>query len=231
MNVVGFMYEVIRTAVEVISAVMCFILLRFMIKPYENTGESRYLGLPLGFGFLGATYLFSALVFFAESQTPPIDFLIQIYHVQFIARTYAFLFIAVTYYFSKKPTEKSRLVWKTTLILSIVLLITSLLIVSIPNVTVYSYIITRNVFRVLNLIIILYICIHTFRSHIEKPDPETILIPLAYIILLVSQYSVLLFQLDMSIYAFFAALALRLVFLSILLLVSFKAFWSTKKEG
>jgi hypothetical protein len=101
------MYEEIRTAIEVTSAIMCFILLRFMMKPYENTGESRYLGLPLGFGFLGATYVLSAFVYYIP------DILgINTLYVQLIARTFAFLFIAITYYFSKKPTKNSQLLVK-----------------------------------------------------------------------------------------------------------------------
>ena len=224
------MYEEIRIAIEVVSAIMCFILLRFMIKPYEITGESRYIGLPAGFGFLGATYVVSAFVYYMESQMALFP-LLKIFYIQLIARTFAFLFISITYYFSKKPTEKSRLIWKITLTLLIALLITSLLIISIPDVTLYSYRITRNIFRVTNLIIILYICIHTFRSHIKKPDPKTILIPLAYIILLVSQYSALFYQLDGSLSAFFAVLILRLVFLSVFLLVSFEAFYRGKKEA
>jgi hypothetical protein len=200
-----------------------------MIKPYEITGENRYLGLPLGFGFLGATYVLSAFTYYMESQMPIMS-LLKIFYIQLIARTFAFFFIAITYYFSKKPTEKSRLIWKTTLTLLFTLLITSFLVVSIPNVTLDSYRITRNIFRVTNIIIILYICIHTFRSHIKKPDPKTIWIPLGYVILLVSQYSVFFYQLDGSYSALFATLILRLVFLSVFLIVTFGVFYRGKEK-
>jgi hypothetical protein len=43
----------IEVSVEIVSALLCFALLRFMYKPYKLTRESRYLGLPLGFAFLG----------------------------------------------------------------------------------------------------------------------------------------------------------------------------------
>ena len=197
-----------------------------MIKPYEITWESRYLGLPLGFGFLGATYVISALAYYIPQIFGP-----NTIYFQLIARTFAFLFIAITYYFSKKTTKKSPLTWKVTLTLFIAVLIISFLILSIPDITLPDYRITRNCFRVIDLIIILYICIHTFRSHIEKPDPKTIGIPLSFTILLVSQYSTLLFQLDGSLSAFFAGLILRLVFLSALLIVSFRAFYRIKKEA
>ena len=218
------MYEEIRTAVEVVSAIMCFILLRFMIKPYENTGESRYIGLPLGFGFLGATYVISALVYYIPDVLGE-----NTIYVQLVARTFAFLFIAITYYFSKKPTKNSQLFVKITLTLLIAVLITLFLILSLPGITLPRYGTFWNYFRPINLIIILYICIHTFRSHIEKPDPETIWIPLGYVFLAVSQYSLLLFQLDRGLYAFFAALILRLVFLFVLLIVSFRVFYRVKE--
>lgn len=43
-------------SIDIIVIVICGILLKFMIKPYQATGENRYLGLPLGFGVLGLTY-------------------------------------------------------------------------------------------------------------------------------------------------------------------------------
>ena len=89
-----------RTVVEVVSAILCFILLRFMIKPYKLTREGRYLGLPLGFGFLGVSYVLGAIAF---SQT----FLPnrELSYIQLLSRTFAYCFLVVTYYFSKKPSE------------------------------------------------------------------------------------------------------------------------------
>ena len=43
-------------SIDVTVIILCGILLKFMIKPYQATGENRYLGLPLGFGVLGLTY-------------------------------------------------------------------------------------------------------------------------------------------------------------------------------
>jgi len=56
-----------RIAVEVVSAIICFILVKFMIKPFRLMGEERYLGLPLGFGFLGISYSIAALAYFEPS--------------------------------------------------------------------------------------------------------------------------------------------------------------------
>jgi hypothetical protein len=217
------MYEEIRTAIEVASAVMCIILLRFMIKPYEMTGENRYVGLPLGFGFLGATYVISALAYYIPRIFGPNTF-----YFQLVIRTFAFLFIAITYYFSKEITKNSRLLWKTTLTVLIAASIISFLILSVPNIALPDYRTVRDYFRVLNLIIILYICIHTFRNYVKELHSKTIWLPSSFIFLLVSQYSIFLFQLDGGLHAFFAGLILRLVFLSILLFVSIEPFYRIK---
>ncbi len=55
-----------RFAVDAVSAIMCVVLVRFMIKPYQLTRESRYLGLPIGFGLLGLSYVFG-LFFFSST--------------------------------------------------------------------------------------------------------------------------------------------------------------------
>jgi hypothetical protein len=227
MNWAVIMYEEIRIAFEVISAIICFILVRFMMKPYEATGESRYIGLPLGFGFLGATYVLSAFTIYIPNILGGNTF-----YIQLIARTFAFLFITTTYYFSKKTTKNSRLLWRITLILVTALFLVSLLIARLPDLNnVPSYRTADTWFRVINIILVLYVCGHTFKSHVEKPDPTTIWIPIGYAFLAVSQYSVLLFSLvlDLGHYTLFGALILRLVFLSIFLFVTFRTFYRAKK--
>src|SRR3990172_10864400 len=157
-------YQTFRIIYEVTSTIICLILVRFMIKPYQVTGESRYLGLPLGFGFLGATYALSAFVFFQPSF-----FGGGTIYLQLVLRTFAFIFLCVTYYFSKKSPD-SRGLWNTTLALLIIAFLTLFLLVNIPDVALPSYQSASVFTRVFNLILILYICAHTLRSHIEKPD-------------------------------------------------------------
>ncbi len=79
-----------------------------MIKPYSLTREGRYLGLPLGFAFLGASYAISAFTYSELYYFS--DFL----WIQLLVRTFAFVFLAVTYYFSKKPSKNTRLMWDIT---------------------------------------------------------------------------------------------------------------------
>ncbi len=93
---------------EVVSAIICFILVRFMMKPYQYMGESRYIGLPLGFAFLGMSYIFMGLALYFESFL----FVEELKWLQLFTQAYAFAFLVVTYYFSKKAFDHSRLRWR-----------------------------------------------------------------------------------------------------------------------
>jgi heme A synthase len=221
------MYDpTIRTVVEIVSAILCFILIRFMIKPYKLTGEGRYLGLPLGFGFLGVSYILGAIAF---SQTFfPYR---ELAYIQLFSRTFAYCFLVVTYYFSKKPSKNSRIKWDITLSLLIVALTASIVIaIIIPQFAVDSYQAAQVYVRIFNIICLIYISIHTLRSHINKPDRTTILIPFGFILLGISQYSLLIWAIDESIFAFNGALVLRLTALAIFLFVSYLTFYYSSRR-
>jgi hypothetical protein len=217
------MYDVERITIEVVSAIACFTLVRFMIKPFRLTGETRYLGLPIGFGFLGASYAFSAL-----SYSPLFDFSNRGW-VQLFVRAFAFLFLAVTYYFSKSA-KKPKLLWSMTLgLLAAILTILILLAIISPQFLGSNYRLAQMYVRVFDLICLSYISIHALKSHIEQPDPATLMIPLGYILLGTGQYSLLIWAVDPSIFAFFGGLALRLAGLAVFLFVSYRTFYSSKK--
>jgi hypothetical protein len=219
------MYDVERITIEVVSAVACFILVRFMIKPFRLTGETRYLGLPLGFGVLGASYAFSAL-----SYSPLFDFNNRGW-VQLFVRAFAFLFLAVTYYFSKSA-KKIRLLWNMTLgLLAAILAILILLVIISPRFQLSEYQLAQVYARGFSLLCLSYISIHALKSHIEQPDPKTLVAPFGYILLGIGQYSLLVWAVDASYFAFFGGLTFRLVGLAVFLFVSYRTFHSSEKKG
>lgn len=218
------MYDEARITVEVVSAIVCFIIVRFMIKPYWLTRESRYLGLPLGFSFLGVSYLISALAY------SKLFYFFELLWIQLLARTFAFVFLVVTYHFSKKPSKNTRLLWDTTFSLLIVTLIALfLLVVIFPQVASHSYNSSQLYVRIFNIICLSYIAIHTLRSHVKKPDPTTIWVPLGFILLAISQYSLLFWYIDDSFAAFTGSLALRLAGLAVFLAVVYRSFYDRKR--
>jgi hypothetical protein len=92
--------------VEGVSATITFVLVWFMAKPYRMTGESRFLGLPIGFAFLGASYIFmGASLSLGESSL-----LKEMKWLQLFSGAYAFVFIAAAYRLSSEtPEQKARL--------------------------------------------------------------------------------------------------------------------------
>jgi hypothetical protein len=194
-----------------------------MIKPYWLTREVRYLGLPLGFGFLGVSYLISAIAY------TELFYFVELLWIQFLARTFAFVFLAVTYYFSKKISKNIRLLWNITFSLLIVCLVGLFLVSFIfPQITASSYNASQLYVRVFNVICLSYIAIHTLKSHISKPDPTTIWTPLGFILLAISQYSLLFWYNDNSLAAFTGSLVLRLMALTVFLVVSYRSFHKRK---
>jgi len=207
---------------EIASAALTFALVRFMIKPYQYTGEGRYAGLPLGFAFLGVSYIFMAT---ALSSSDP-SLVEEMKWLQIFTQAHAFAFLAVTYYFSKRPLKQNtRILWQILFSILIVGLISSYLIVFVhPPFMLPSYKTVDEYFRGFNIIFASYISVYTLRSHASKPDPKTILAPLGYVLLAFSQYSSLIWSLDTSLSALVGAYIIRLTSLLVFLFVSYKAF-------
>jgi hypothetical protein len=218
-------YQEFRIAYEITSTILCLILVRFMIKPYQLTGESRYIGLPLGFGFLGATYALSAFTYYQ-----PHFFGNATLYIQLVIRSFAFVFLCVTYYFANRKMENTRWVWNTTLVVLLVAFVTSFILVMLPYVpsTYSAYLEAATYVRIFNLVCIGYLCYRTFRSHIEQPDPGTLWIPLGYLFLGISQYSLIVYTMDNSMSAWWGALVIRWMGLALFLFVAYVSFYSKK---
>jgi hypothetical protein len=182
--------------------------------------------LPLAFGLLGASYFFSAITYAQPS------FRQDILWFQLVARTFAFVFLAATYYFSKKPFKTSYLLWNITFSSIVVAVIALfLMVIFSPQLDFQSYLNASAFARILIMICLTYIIIHVLRSHMEKPDPTTLLIPLGYILLAISQYSLIIWAVDESMFAFWGALALRWWGLAIFLLVTYLTFYRSGKKA
>jgi len=202
---------------EGISAALAFILVRFMIKPYRMTGENRYLGLPFGFAFLGLSYILmgASLSFSDPSIVEKMKWL------QLFTGAYAFVFLTVTYYYSAKKYEQNvRLFIQALISLMLLVLVFVFIVLFLPPVfALPSYKMADEYFRLFNMILAIYITFCTLRSHALKPEPKTILAPLAYALLGFSQYSFLIWSLDASFSAFVGAHIIRISSLLVFLVV------------
>ena len=202
-----------------------------MIKPYTLTREGRYIGLPLGFGFLGASYALSAIAYaqpnFYDSDLNGIKW------AQLLFRAFSFVFLAVAYYFSKKPSKNTRYLWDIVFSgLFVCLAALFLLFLVAPQIPLSNYQ-TLNIFiRVLNIVCLSYIFIHCFREHAKEPEPISIWVITGYAIFGLSQflYLVLYFYFGApGSFAFWVSIALRLTSLAIFLYATYQTFYQFGK--
>jgi len=223
-------YQEFRVVYEITSTILCFILVWFMAKPYRYTKQARYVGLPLAFGLLGASYFLSAIAYAQLSFFPD-----DLFWVQLAVRAFAFVFLASTYRFPKKiseTTSTSRLIWSvvsTLIALTIITLIMALIIN--PQFNFSNYKVASSYVRIFNIICLTYVIINVLRNHMAKPESSTLLIPLGYILLAISQYSLILWALDSSMSAWWGALSLRWGGLAIFLYVSYVTFFGSQKRA
>ena len=215
------MDNLVLILMEVVSAILCFVLVKYMIKPYQFTGETRYIGLPLGFTFLGISYLLMGLALFSHT----IIFIEDIKWIQLLTQAFAFAFLAVTYYFSNQNKKQKRIRWQITYTGLIIALIISFLIIIIPpSFELPSYKTVDEYFRLINILFSSYISIHALRSFSIKTKEKILWFPLGYVLLVVGQYSLLIWSIDSSLTAFVGAHVLRLTGLIVFLLVSLQTF-------
>jgi hypothetical protein len=214
-----------RIIIEAISAFLCLILVWFMTRPYKLTREGRYLGLPLGFGFLGISFALATI-------TLTINLNPKLFWLTLFTRTFAFVFIAVTYFFSNKKSKNMLLSGKIAISLLFITL-TSLLALTfiIPQFNADSYSQSNVYFRIFNVFSLSYVAIFTLGNHVKNPDPTTIWIPFGFVFLAVSQYSLIFWYIDSSFSAFIGSLVTRFVSLAIFLFVAFRTFYSSNKKG
>jgi hypothetical protein len=208
---------------ELVSAALCFVLVRFMIKPYLFTGDSRYVGLPFGFAFLGMSYFSMALAFYLS----PLHFADEINWAGILLEAYAFIFLAITYYFSGRAFKRSvRLAWQLVFSGMILAVFVSLVIAfGSPILTLPTVRDADRYISVLEIILASYIVVNTLRSHSLKPDPKTIWAPIGFILLAFAEYSSLIWSLDSSLSALIGAYLVRITGLLVFLYVSYRVFY------
>ena len=189
------------------------------------------MGLPIGFGFLCVSYAVSAFTHLyplASFSNLPLAWF------QLLLRPFSILFLAFTYYFSKKSSKNSRLIWDVTLS-AIIVALTSLLIFFFvaPQFEFGNYRVLSIFVRIFNMVCLLYISVNTLRSHLATQDSKTILTPFGYLFLLISQYSLLIWNTGdtKNEVPFYGGLVLRWIGLVLFLLIAYRTFCGANKRS
>lgn len=211
----------LRIIIEPASAIMCFILVWFMAKPYRLTGKASFLGLPLGFAIMGVAHVIAASVALSSILSWPM----------LLFRTFSFAFIATTYFFSSRSSKMIQYLWSITLSVLIVALISLSLLVFLPQNFWENYSFAQIYLRIFMGIFLGYIIVFTVRSHVKAPDPMTIWIPFGFILLGISQYSFLLWSFDFTPAALIGGFIFRLVGLAVFLVVAYRTFYKSEEAG
>jgi hypothetical protein len=200
-----------------------------MVKPYRYTRQARLIGLPLGFGLLGLSYLFAGFSFYSNIPA----YVQQLSWLQLITQAYAFAFLVVTYLFTEERFEAKSLSWLLPayagLIVGIIASILFLLIMPIFGLP--SYTLAEESFLGANIVLLLYLFAHTLRGHASSTDGKTLWVPIGYLLLAFSQYSTLISSLDSSPTALIGSYAIRLAGLMMFLSVSYQAFVASPHDS
>lgn len=223
------MNAVVVLSAEIVSASVCFILLNFMVKPYRVTKQARLIGLPLGFGLLGLSYLFTGFSLYSDIPA----YVQQLGWLHLIIQAYAFAFLAITYLFTEERFEARSLAWLLPVYAGLIVgIIGSILfLLSTPVLGLPSYVIADESFVGANIVLLLYPFAHTLRKHASSPDGKTLWVPIGYLLLAFSQYSTLIWSLDTSPTALIGSYAIRLAGLLLFLSVAYQAFITSAHDS
>ena len=224
------MWDLVKIAItlaEAFSAIICFVLVWYMMKPYRLTGENSFLGLPLGFAIMGISHLIATAVNFTSGVTW--------FWFMLIFRTFSFMFLATTYLFSSRLSKKNQYLWNITFSTIIVVLFTlSLLAIIAPQLweSVGSSQIYWRIFMVIALV---YITTVTLRNHVKKPDSMTLWIPFGFIFLTISQFLLIVYSLvykviENSINVYWSSIVFRFAGLIMFLIVAYRTYYNSKEE-
>jgi hypothetical protein len=102
-----------------------------------------------------------------------------------------------------------------------------------PQLAIGNYGVLSIYVRIFNIVCLLYITIHTLRSHLIAQDSKTILTPFGYLFLLIGQYSLLIWNTGdiTNEIPFYGGLVLRWIGLVLFLLIAYRTFFGANKRS
>lgn len=202
------------SASDLISAGICLLIAYLMFKSSRYFHRQYLLGLPIGFSFLALSYILLGLSLYGIPGGEAAGYL------GFFARTYGFAFIAGTYFLKGRDAWRSigrSAVWLFALMLVLALLAFLIIIVP-PFLELPSLQIADDYFYVVNLGLVGYIIFCLYRTLKGGKIASAVL--LGFGLLLMSQYSGLIWALEDGVYSLTLAHLVRTVGLVMLLKVA-----------
>ncbi len=211
----------LAVTITAISVSLSLMISRYFFKSYTFSGFGYLLGLPAGFAFLGASFIFEAasLMYKTDPLLYPAFFWIQM-----TLQSEAFALIALSYYYKNSESSGSgrrvqpRDVLVTMLPLTMVVIPFVVPTLSLAVAPYFNYAGLADLsfyLRVFNMAVIAYVFKSTIASLVKAANLKMLYVPAAFALLLIEQYSLILAYFDNSVIAFIGSAAARIAGLAL----------------
>jgi hypothetical protein len=212
---------VLAAVITAISVSLSLMISRYFFKSYTFSGFGYLLGLPVGFAFLGASFIFEtlSLMYRADPLLYP-----EFFWIQVSLQSEAFALIALSYYYKNADTsERGRKVRARDILVTML----PLTMVAIPFLVPTMSLATGLYFnyadladlsfymRIFNIVVIGYIFKSTILSLVKAANIKLLYVPAAFALLGLEQYSLILAYFDNSVIAFIGSAAARIAGLAL----------------
>jgi hypothetical protein len=212
---------VLAVIITAVSVTLSLMISRYFFKSYRFSGFGYLLGFPVGFAFLGASFVFeiSSIMFRADPLLYPAFFWIQM-----SLQSEAFALIALSYYYKNSDSGQSGRAVKPRDMLVTML---PLAIVAIPFIVPTSALASSPYFnyahladlsfymRIFNMVVLAYIFKNTIASLVRAANVKMLYVPAAFALLWLEQYSLVLAYFDNSTGAFIGSALARIAGLAL----------------
>jgi hypothetical protein len=211
----------LAVAVTAVSVSLSLMISRYFFKSYRFSGFGYLLGLPVGFAFLGASFVFEA-----ASLMHRIDPVLypMLFWIQMTLQSEAFALIALSYYYKnsdangtgKKVHPRDVLVVLIPLAMVVVpFIVPTLSLASAPYFN-YSRLADLSFYmRIFDMAVIAFIFKSTIASLVRAANIKMLYVPAAFALLLLEQYSLVLAYFDNSAVAFIGSVVARIAGLAL----------------
>jgi uncharacterized membrane protein len=214
-------------ASELLSTCLASLIVYGMLKSYRVNRSKHLLGFPIGFSFLAISYVLLGVSYVFSSPNLS-SLLLPASWAHILLQSFGFAFLAGTYLFAESSGVSGTLgrVWLFSIL--VVLAGTTLLVLVIPPyLSLPSYDVADEIFRALNIVLLVYIVAAVSQTLRTAPLEYSRMVLGGFIFIAIGQYSQLLWALDSGFWAFALAHVLRLLGLVALALVMLRRYEET----
>jgi len=179
---------------SIVSAVLAFSIAYLMLRSFRIMRRDYLLGFPIGFSFLGFSYLF----FSVSTACPSVGEIAR--WLDLFSATYGFAFIGGTYFLRRRGAVGPLSRWLFSMVILAVLVVLLVEVVP-PFGALPVYMAAVRVFLVANLGLLGYTIFSLNQALKQSPHEVNLLVQTGFILLAFGQYSLLIWTLDRGLWS------------------------------